>query len=168
MKMDYVVVTLFDVYLNETIASIKKQPNVNRIIVVQAKRGAIMQQRMLQSMLANGVIDVLLYEDEGLAYARWLGIQEVQTEYFVFVDGDVVLDDVWFDVMKFHLDAKTEFVDSGIEIHQVISILLSVPVKRKPDIKDIIPMGIEHVSTLATRISHVRLLDCTHISNQPG
>jgi len=58
MKMDYVVVTLFDVYLNETIASIKKQPNVNRIIVVQAKRGAIMQQRMLQSMLANGVIDV--------------------------------------------------------------------------------------------------------------
>ena len=120
MKMDYVVVTFDDKLLHLTINSIKRQPNVNRIIVIQAMRGPKGQRRMLQDFKRRGIIDVLKYEKEGLAYARWLGIQEVQTEYFVFVDGDVILDDIWFEVMEFYLNATTEFVDSEIETHQVV------------------------------------------------
>jgi hypothetical protein len=115
MKMDYVVVTFNDKLLHLTIDSIRRQPNVNRIIVVQAIRGPKEQQRMLQEMEAEGIIDMLLYESEGLAYARWLAIQKVETEFFVFVDGDVILNDIWFDVMEFYLDVTTSVLVLGKE-----------------------------------------------------
>jgi glycosyltransferase involved in cell wall biosynthesis len=114
MKMDYVVVTKDDYRtLPLTISSIRRQPNVNRILVVQSARGPEGQFMMLDRMKARGDIDEIILEEKGLAFARWLGIQEVETDYFVFVDGDVVLNDDWYLVMREWYAPVTEILIAG-------------------------------------------------------
>lgn len=100
-KMDYVIVTYNDAdTILETMESIRKQENVNRIIVVASERCTDGTLKMLEALnLTKNDPEVLLTEDVGLAYARELAIQAVGTEWFVFVDADVVLSDTWIKEM---------------------------------------------------------------------
>lgn len=95
--MDYVVVTKGDMKtLDVTLRSIRKQINVNRIILVQSINGPTEQFIYLVDVATTEeLIDQLIMEDKGLAYARKIGIEAVETRYFVFVDADVVLSDNW-------------------------------------------------------------------------
>ena len=100
-KMDYVIVTKNDIdTIDATIESIRKQPNVNRVIVIASEScsdGTLDKMRNLY--LSNVGINVLITENIGLAYARKLGIREVVTDWFVFVDADVVLSNTWMKEM---------------------------------------------------------------------
>jgi glycosyltransferase involved in cell wall biosynthesis len=49
----------------------------------------------------------LVLTDSSLAKSRQLGIQNVDTEYFVFVDDDVILPKGWFEKLWSSLDSKT-------------------------------------------------------------
>jgi len=110
--MDYIVVTYNDIdTIMDTLHSIKRQPNVNRIIVVASERCTDGTFDKVKDLYMNGLlVDMLLTEDIGLAYARKIGIQEVDTEWFVFVDADVVLSDTWmlemYDNMQYCLQFK--------------------------------------------------------------
>ena len=105
-KMDYIVVTLNDAdTIMATIESIKKQGNLNRLIVVASERctdGTLNKLEVLQ-LFEDADVDVLLTENVGLAYARKIAIQEVETEWFVFVDADVVLSDTWMEEMHVYM-----------------------------------------------------------------
>ena len=56
-------------------------------------------QHLVTKML-GGMIDVLVFENVGLAYARMKGIECVKTEWFAFVDADVVLSSIWQESME--------------------------------------------------------------------
>ena len=100
-KMDYVIVTMNDMLgIFDAIASIERQHNVNRLIVVQSLKGSDEQAEAMIDLKECGSINVLLFEDKGLAYARRMAIDEVETEWFVVVDGDVVLCDDWSKQME--------------------------------------------------------------------
>ncbi len=96
-KMDYVIVVYNDINtIMSAIESIRKQQNVNKLIVVASERSTDGTLEKMKDLRLNNVgIDVLLTENIGLAYARMIAIQEVNTEWFVFVDSDVALDDNW-------------------------------------------------------------------------
>jgi glycosyltransferase involved in cell wall biosynthesis len=49
----------------------------------------------------------LVLTDSSLAKSRQLGIQNVDTEYFVFVDDDIILPNGWFEKLWSSLDSKT-------------------------------------------------------------
>lgn len=99
-RCDYVVVTKSDLKtLDNTLYSIRKQGNVNRIILVQSVSGPTEQFEYILAATSIGLIDRVIMEDVGLAYARMKGIEEVQTKYFVFVDADVELTDTWIQEM---------------------------------------------------------------------
>lgn len=94
--MDYVVVTKNDENTIEaTIDSIRNQHNVNRVIVVASSDSRDEAKKQLYDFQRAGKIDVLRYEATGLAFARWLGIKIVETEWFSFIDGDIVLPSDW-------------------------------------------------------------------------
>lgn len=99
-KMDYVIVSKNDIdTIDDTIRSIRMQRNVNRIILVLSIDAPLKQLKYVKHAMENRIIDKLIMEDKGLAYARYLGIQEVQTIHFVFVDADVKLSNVWIERM---------------------------------------------------------------------
>ncbi len=108
-KMDYLVVTKSDMKtLEATLKSIRKQTNVHRIILVQSINGPTEQfQYIVDTAGMTGLIDRVIMEDKGLAYARKIGIEEAQTKYFVFVDADVVLPDDWIQDMWLYMRENT-------------------------------------------------------------
>jgi glycosyltransferase involved in cell wall biosynthesis len=105
--MDYVIVTYNDIdTIDATIKSIKKQENVNRLIVIASLRSS---DGTLKFVQAHEDVDLVGTEDVGLAYARELAIQIVETEWFVFVDGDVVLSDTWIKEMYDNMQYCEQF-----------------------------------------------------------
>lgn len=94
-KMDYVIVTKESTTIGETIASIRKQDNVNAIRVIASSKCSVPYKRWLATMHILNKIDSLLFEDVGLAYARMCGIDSVTTPWLVFVDDDIILPDDW-------------------------------------------------------------------------
>ena len=59
--------------------------------------------------------------DKSLAESRLLGIEKVDTEYFIFIDDDIVLPNGWFKKLQNSLDSKT----GAIQAHAVPAIKLS-------------------------------------------
>jgi len=107
--MDYFIVTKNDLNtIQDTIASIMKQTNVNRIIIVQSLNGPEEQITMMKNLKELRVVDEVLYEDKGLAYARKLAIDFAETEYFVFIDGDVEISPSWCRIMEHYLAHLSE------------------------------------------------------------
>jgi len=85
-KMDYIIVTKDDTEtLDDAVRSVRMQKNLHRLIVVLSIDAPLKQLKYIQHACENGLIDRLVMEDKGLAYARYIGIQEVQTVHFVFV-----------------------------------------------------------------------------------
>ncbi len=63
----------------------------------------------------------ILLTDDRLAKARQLGIKQVDTEYFVFVDDDIILPRGWFARLWSNIDSRT----GAIHAH-------AIPAKRLP------------------------------------
>jgi glycosyltransferase involved in cell wall biosynthesis len=103
-KMDYVVTTQRSApVLKETIASIRKQSNVNQILIVFGWGCDISTIQQVADVVKDGSTR-LLFSLGGALQARVEAIKfGVQTDYFVFVDDDVILKDNWIeDVWKYN------------------------------------------------------------------
>ncbi len=88
----------------ESLESVKKEIPINRIIIVDAfsEDGTI---EMVRQKFQN----VEVIQDQALrGKAREIGIKAVETEFFMFVDDDVILSPNWFD------KALTYFDDEGV------------------------------------------------------
>jgi len=99
-KMDYAVVTKNDEYLPDVIYHILLQENINRVIIVVPPDDINQSSLEMFSKYPNVVI---YYTDAKLGAARAIAIGMVETEYFVFVDGDVILPKDWINQMWMHL-----------------------------------------------------------------
>ncbi|MEM3356753.1 MAG: glycosyltransferase family A protein, partial [Candidatus Bathyarchaeia archaeon] len=119
MRVDVVVITKnSDRMLRECLESVYGNVPVNRLIVVDGystdKTLEIVQR--FQKKYGN----VLLLHDRGnRATARQKGIAHVETEWFMFVDSDVVLCEGWFRKAEKHLAADVGAV-WGIEVWSTI------------------------------------------------
>ena len=105
IPMDYVVVTKNgESTISATIDSIRSQNNVNRVIVVASSDSRDEAKRQLHNLQRSGRIDVLRYENTGLAFARYLGIMIVETPWFSFIDDDIVLPPNWSAYMENYIE----------------------------------------------------------------
>lgn len=119
MRVDVVVITKnSDRMLRECLESVYSNVPVNHLIVVDGystdKTLEIVER--FQKKYGN----VLLLPDRGnRATARQKGIAHVETEWFMFVDSDVILCEGWFRKAEKHLAADVGAV-WGIEVWSTI------------------------------------------------
>jgi len=101
--------------LEKCLNSIYRNIPVNRLIVVDgySTDKTIDILRKFQRKYGN----VILIQEEGTrGKARERGIREVKTEWFLFVDSDVVLCDGWFKKAEKYIKKKNVAAVWGIEI----------------------------------------------------
>jgi glycosyltransferase involved in cell wall biosynthesis len=119
MDVDVVIITKNSEHmLSECLKSVYKNVPVNRLIVVDGgstdKTLAIMRE--FQKKHGN----ILLLQDRGTrATARQKGIDQVKTEWFMFVDSDAVLCKDWFKKAEIHLGQNVGAI-WGIEVWSTI------------------------------------------------
>ena len=96
MDVDVVVITKNSGrMLSECLKSVYKNVPVNRMIVVDGYSTDKTVEIVRQFQKEHG--NVLLLQDKGTrATARQKGIDNVETEWFMFVDSDAVLCSDWF------------------------------------------------------------------------
>ncbi len=119
MDVDVVIITKNSEHmLSECLKSVYKNVPVNRLIVVDGgstdKTLAIMRE--FQKKHGN----ILVLQDRGTrATARQKGIDQVKTEWFMFVDSDAVLCKDWFKKAEIHLGQNVGAI-WGIEVWSTI------------------------------------------------
>jgi len=105
MRVDVVVITKnSEKMLRECLGSVYNNVPVNRLIVVDGYSTDKTLEIVQDFQKRHG--NVLLLQDEGnRATARQKGIRHVKTEWFMFVDSDVVLCEGWFRKVERYLSA---------------------------------------------------------------
>jgi len=96
MHVDVVIITKNSEHmLNECLRSVYKNVPVNRLIVVDGYSTDKTLEIVREFQKKHG--NVLVIQDRGnRATARQKGIDQVKTEWFMFVDSDAVLCEDWF------------------------------------------------------------------------
>jgi len=119
MRVDVVVITKnSEKMLRECLGSVYNNVPVNRLIVVDGYSTDKTLEIVQDFQKRHG--NVLLLQDEGnRATARQKGIRHVKTEWFMFVDSDVVLCEGWFRKVERYLSADVGAV-WGIEVWSTI------------------------------------------------
>jgi glycosyltransferase involved in cell wall biosynthesis len=129
MHVDVVIITKnSERLLSECLKSVYKNVPVNRLIVVDGYSADRTLEIVRQFQEKHG--NVLVIQDKGTrATARQKGINQVKTEWFMFVDSDAVLCKDWFKRAETHLSENVGAV-WGIEIwstlqnHAVLKLFL--------------------------------------------
>ncbi|RLF13067.1 MAG: hypothetical protein DRN06_09060, partial [Thermoprotei archaeon] len=98
-------------YFRRCLEAIKREVPVRRLIVVDrfSKDGTL---KTVKSVFPDAVV---IRSEANLARARKLGIEAVETKYFLFVDDDVELSKGWFEAVTEYVDSRT----GGIHGHAV-------------------------------------------------
>jgi glycosyltransferase involved in cell wall biosynthesis len=119
MDVDIVIITRnSDRVLRECLKSVYANVPVNRLIVVDGYSTDKTLQIVSEFQEKHG--NVLLLQDKGTrATARQKGIENVKTEWFLFVDSDAVLCNDWFKKAEKHLGPGVGAV-WGIEVWSTI------------------------------------------------
>ncbi|MEM2999051.1 MAG: glycosyltransferase family 2 protein [Candidatus Bathyarchaeia archaeon] len=119
MLVDVVVITKnSERMLRECLESVYRNVPVNCLIVVDGYSTDKTLDILQEFHSKNG--NVLLLHDKGnRATARQKGISHVETEWFMFVDSDVILSKDWFKKAEQHLAADVGAV-WGIEVWSTI------------------------------------------------
>jgi len=96
MDVDVVIITKNSEHmLNECLKSVYKNVPVNRLIIVDGYSTDKTLEIVREFQKKHG--NVLVIQDKGnRATARQKGIDQVKTEWFMFVDSDAVLCEDWF------------------------------------------------------------------------
>ena len=115
MPIDVIVLTKnSERMLRECLCSVYRNVPVNRLIIVDGYSTDKTLDIVEEFQRKHG--NVLLLQDRGnRATARQKGISRVETEWFMFVDSDVVLSRGWFRKAKKHIAADVGAV-WGIEV----------------------------------------------------
>ncbi len=118
-KMDYIITTKSNIeFLEETLINIKKQSNVNRIILVVSTNNSLEIHKAVRIWNMLNIVDVHLYEPYGAVSARLRGISKVETEYFVLVDDDVHLKDGWIEEIWPYMNDGIGAVGGRVAYHE--------------------------------------------------
>jgi glycosyltransferase involved in cell wall biosynthesis len=119
MDVDVVIITKNSEHmLSECLKSVYKNVPVNRLIVVDGYSTDKTLEIVREFQKKHG--NVLLIQDRGnRATARQKGINQVKTEWFMFVDSDAVLCKDWFKKAEKHLGPNVGAV-WGIEVWSTI------------------------------------------------
>lgn len=119
MDADVVIITKnSERMLNECLKSVYKNVPVNRLIVVDGHSTDKTLEIVRQFQKEHG--NVLVIQDKGTrATARQKGIDQVKTEWFMFVDSDAVLCKDWFKRAEKHLGQDVGAI-WGIEVWSTI------------------------------------------------
>jgi len=119
MHVDVVIITKnSESILNECLKSVYKNVPVNRLIVVDGYSTDKTIEIVREFQKKHG--NILLIQDKGnRATARQKGINQVKTEWFMFVDSDAVLCKDWFKKAEKHLGQNVGAI-WGIEVWSTI------------------------------------------------
>jgi glycosyltransferase involved in cell wall biosynthesis len=90
-------------YFKHVLESIKREIPIHCFILVD-KYSSDKTVQTVRTYFPNAKI---ILSDNQLAKARQLGIQHVDTEYFVFVDDDIILPNGWFEKLRKNIDSET-------------------------------------------------------------
>jgi glycosyltransferase involved in cell wall biosynthesis len=112
--MDYMVLTRNDVAtIRLTIASIRNQSNVNRIVVILSASSSDGTAPIVDELHRKKMIDKVIIENQGLTYGRRLAIEEAETDFFAFVDADVILSPQWAERMWMYISESDKCVGAA-------------------------------------------------------
>jgi len=119
MNVDVVIITKnSERMLSECLKSVYKNVPVNRLIVVDGYSTDKTLEVVREFQKKHG--NILLIQDKGnRATARQKGIDQVKTEWFMFVDSDAVLCKGWFKKAEKYLDQNVGAI-WGIEVWSTI------------------------------------------------
>jgi len=119
MNVDVVIITKnSERMLSECLKSVYKNVPVNRLIVVDGYSTDKTLEIVREFQKKHG--NILLIQDKGnRATARQKGIDQVKTEWFMFVDSDAVLCKGWFKKAEKYLDQNVGAI-WGIEVWSTI------------------------------------------------
>jgi glycosyltransferase involved in cell wall biosynthesis len=119
MDVDVVIITKnSENMLNECLKSVYKNVPVNHLIIVDGHSSDKTLEIVHHFQKKHG--NVLVIQDKGnRATARQKGIDQVKTEWFMFVDSDAVLCKDWFKKAQKHLGQNVGAV-WGIEVWSTI------------------------------------------------
>jgi glycosyltransferase involved in cell wall biosynthesis len=119
MDVDVVIITKNSEHmLSECLKSVYKNVPVNRLIVVDGGSTDKTLSIMREFQKKHG--NILVLQDRGTrATARQKGIDQVKTEWFMFVDSDAVLCKDWFKKAEIHLGQNVGAI-WGIEVWSTI------------------------------------------------
>ena len=112
--MDYIVCTKNDVeMLEDCINSIWQQENIHNLIVVCSKNSTDGTIDLCYDLSSRGLINVLLFEQKGITFAKAYGMRSADTDFMVLIDSDIVLRRNWINDMWKYMDDGV-FAISGI------------------------------------------------------
>ena len=119
MDVDVVIITKnSERMLNECLKSVYENVPVNRLIVVDGYSTDKTLEIVRQFQNEHG--NILVIQDKGnRATARQKGIEQVKTEWFMFVDSDAVLCKDWFKKAEKHVGKNVGAI-WGIEVWSTI------------------------------------------------
>ena len=119
MRVDVVIITKnSENMLSECLKSIYENVPLNRLIIVDGHSTDKTLEIVREFQNKHG--NVLVIQDEGnRATARQKGIDQVKTEWFMFVDSDAVLCKDWFKKAEKHLGQNVGAI-WGIEVWSTI------------------------------------------------
>lgn len=126
-KADVVIITLnSDRMLHKCVESVYKNVPVNRLIAVDG--GSSDQTIPILKAFNDKYHNVKIIVEKGTrATARQKGIENVESDWFIFVDSDVVLSKNWFKKAFQHVDSHVGAV-WGIEVWSTIKNTTSLKV----------------------------------------
>ena len=114
MKIDVIMITKNSLKpcLIESIESIIKNINLNKLIIIDAFSN-------------DGTVDLLnkyrkynlniIQKDCNRGKAREIGIKNVETDWFAFIDSDVILEDNWLNVIEKNINFKIGAVEGNVK-----------------------------------------------------
>jgi len=119
MDVDVIIITKNSEHrLNDCLKSVYKNVPVNRLIVVDGYSTDKTLEIVRDFQKKHG--NVLVIQDKGnRATARQKGINQVKTEWFMFVDSDAILCKNWFKKAEKHLGENVGAI-WGIEVWSTI------------------------------------------------
>ena len=114
-KIDVVMITKNSVIpcLDESLDSVARNISLNKLIVVDS----FSVDDTIQKIKDHKDIDSKIIQVESTrGKARGIGIRNITTELFAFVDSDVILSDGWFDEIIKHLTATVGAVEGNVKM----------------------------------------------------
>jgi glycosyltransferase involved in cell wall biosynthesis len=114
-KIDVIMITKNSLYpcLKESLSSIVRNIPLNHLIVVDSfsTDGTL---ELLNEYAEKGVEIKIIQRRCGRGKAREIGIREVETEWFAFVDSDVILAENWYQEIAKNIKSQVGAIEGNV------------------------------------------------------